>query len=162
MRKIRKFRSAAITLLVVGAAVACQPGEKGLSAADRSSIEDVTRRFENAIRSKDWAGVAALYTDDTIFNPPNAPAIEGRAAVEAWMANFPPLNAFSLEPVKVEGSGDLAYVLGRYTMTLAPPGAPEPIHDHGKFIEIRRRQPNGEWLISADIFNSDLPSGGQK
>ena len=33
----------------------------------------------------------------------------------------------------------------------------QPIQDHGKFIEIRRKQPDGSWLISRDIFNSDLP-----
>ena len=54
---------------------------------------------------------------------------------------------------------DLAYVLGTYTMTIVPPGAPGPIEDSGKYIEIRRRQPDGSWLISTDIFNSDLPSG---
>lgn len=30
--------------------------------------------------------------------------------------------------------------------------------DAGKFIEIWTRQPDGSWLISDDIFNSDLPA----
>ena len=31
--------------------------------------------------------------------------------------------------------------------------------DVGKFLEVRKQQSNGEWLIEADIFNSDLGIG---
>jgi ketosteroid isomerase-like protein len=27
----------------------------------------------------------------------------------------------------------------------------------GKYLEIRKRQPDGSWLVAADIFNSDKP-----
>jgi len=27
----------------------------------------------------------------------------------------------------------------------------------GKYLEIRRRQSNGEWLLEADMFSSDQP-----
>jgi hypothetical protein len=40
-------------------------------------------------------------------------------------------------------------------MTLSPDGAPGPIDDAGKFIEIRKKQPDGSWPMAADIFNSD-------
>jgi ketosteroid isomerase-like protein len=56
---------------------------------------------------------------------------------------------------EVEGYGDVAYVIGRYAMTLEPEGASEPVDDEGKYIEIRRKQPDGGWLMSRDIFNSD-------
>ena len=42
-------------------------------------------------------------------------------------------------------------------MTLEVPGAPGPVHDEGKFVEIRRKEPDGMWLVAVDIFNSDLP-----
>jgi ketosteroid isomerase-like protein len=40
-------------------------------------------------------------------------------------------------------------------MTVHPDGAPGPVEDQGKFLEIRRRQPDGSWLLAVDIFNSD-------
>jgi hypothetical protein len=46
-------------------------------------------------------------------------------------------------------------------MELNPPGAANPIRDRGKYIEIRRRQEDGSWLISRDIFNSNQPPAGQ-
>ena len=61
---------------------------------------------------------------------------------------------------EVEGIGELAFVRGRYSMTLEPEGAPGPVNDEGKYIEIRERQPDGSWLLARDIFNSDLAPGG--
>ena len=83
--------------------------------------------------------------------------MEGRAAIAAWMQGLPPVKDFKLTPVEIEGRGDLAYVKGTFTMSMVPPGAPGPITDVGKYIEIRRRQADGSWLIALDIFNSDLP-----
>jgi ketosteroid isomerase-like protein len=42
-------------------------------------------------------------------------------------------------------------------MTVTPPGAPAPVDDHGKYIVIERKQPDGSWLITEDIFSSDVP-----
>ena len=89
--------------------------------------------------------------------PPNQPMVQGSEAILAWMEAFPPLTEFDLIAVEIDGYGDLAYVRGTGTMTMTPEGAPEPIKDTVKFIEIRRKQDDGSWLIAIDIFNSDLP-----
>ena len=36
-----------------------------------------------------------------------------------------------------------------------PDGTAVP--DAGKYLEIRRRQPDGRWLLSHDMFSSDSP-----
>ena len=131
---------------------------KGLSQADVTAINEATQAWAKAALAKDWTTVAGLYLDDAVFNPPNEPAAKGRAAIKAWLEKFPPLTHFKLSNVKVDGRGDLAYVLGTYAMTTAPPGAPAPVQDSGKYVEALRRQPDGKWLIAVDIFNSDLPS----
>ena len=58
--------------------------------------------------------------------------------------------------LKVDGRDDLAFVLGPLAMTFVPPGAPGPISDSGKYVEVWRKQPDGKWLIAVDISNSDL------
>ncbi len=75
--------------------------------------------------------------------PPNEPAVKGRAAIRAWLEKFPPITEFKLSNVKVEGCEDLAYVLATYTMTIAPPGAPGPVKDSGKYVSVVRRQADG-------------------
>ncbi len=41
-------------------------------------------------------------------------------------------------------------------MTLEIEGMP-PVQETGKYIEIRRKQEDGSWLLAVDIFNSDTP-----
>ena len=131
---------------------------KALSQADVSKINEVSQSQVKAALAKDWTAFAAVYLDDAVLNPPNEPAVKGRAAIRVWAAQFPPMTDFKVSLVKVDGRDDLAYVLGTYTMTIAPLGAPGPVKDSGKYVEVRRRQPDGRWLIAVDIFNSDLPA----
>lgn len=131
---------------------------KGLSQAEVAKINEMTQAFVKAALAKDWKTVAGFYLDDAVLNPPNEPAVKGRAAIQAWFEKFPPFTDFKCTDVKVEGRGDLAYVLGTYTMTIAPPGASGPVKDSGKYVDVRRRQRDGRWLIVVDIFNSDLPA----
>ncbi len=156
-----RVRTTLIAVLVLTlASTACQPAAQeaaGLSEEDAAAIRSSTEPFVDAIRAGDWAGVAALYTEDAVYMPPNEPAFEGRAAIEAWLGAFPPLPDFSLAVVETDGRGDLAFVRGTYAWTIMPEGAPEPIQDTGKYIEIWRKQPDGSWLIAVDIFNSDMP-----
>jgi uncharacterized protein (TIGR02246 family) len=132
-------------------------GAKSLSEADLKKIDDVTQIAMKAALAKDFATWAALFLDDAVLNPPNEPAVKGRAAIRAWLEKFPPITEFKLNNEKVEGREDLAYVLGTYTMTITPPGAPGPVKDSGKFVTVVRRQPDGRWLGAVDMFSSDLP-----
>jgi uncharacterized protein (TIGR02246 family) len=130
----------------------------GLSPADVAAINASTQTAVKAALAKDFAGWAALFAEDGVLNPPNEPAVKGRAAIRAWLEKFPPLADFKLENVKVEGREDLAYVLGTYSLTITPPGAPGPVKDMGKYIEVRRKAADGRWLLAVDMFSSDLPA----
>ncbi len=130
----------------------------GLSQADLDRINASTQAAVKAALAKDFAAWAALFADDGVLNPPNQPAVKGRAAIQVWLASFPPITEFKLENVKIEGRDDLAYVLGTFAITIAPPGAPGPVKDVGKFVEVRKRQADGRWLLAVDMFSSDLPA----
>jgi uncharacterized protein (TIGR02246 family) len=130
---------------------------KDLSQADLRKIDDVTQTAVNAALARDFATWAALFLDDAVVNPPNEPAVKGRAAIRAWLEKFPPITEFKLKNEKVEGRDDLAYLLGTYTMTITPSGAPGPVKDSGKFVTVVRRQLDGRWLCAVDMFSSDLP-----
>jgi uncharacterized protein (TIGR02246 family) len=130
----------------------------GLSKTDVRKINEATQAAMTAALAKDFATWSALFLDDAAVYPPNEPAVKGRAAIRAWLEKLPPITEFNLNNVKVEGREDLAYVLGTYTMTIAPPGAPGPVKDSGKFVTILHRQTDGRWLAVVDMFNSDLPA----
>lgn len=127
------------------------------SRTDRSAIESASESWVAAAQAGNWDEVANLYTDDAVLMPPNAETAEGRTAVRDHLASFPPLQSINFDRVHIDGSGDLAYVHGRYTMTFAVPDG-ETMEDRGKYIEIWERQSDGQWRITRDIFNSDLPA----
>jgi ketosteroid isomerase-like protein len=136
---------------------ACQGGPAMLSDADAAAIRAGSDTFAENVVSGNRAAVAALYTEDATLMPPNEAAIQGRANIQAWMEAFPPVTQMDLTIEEMEGRGDMAFVRGTFTMTLAPEGVPEPIQERGKYLEIRKKQADGSWLMTADIFNSDLP-----
>jgi uncharacterized protein (TIGR02246 family) len=128
-----------------------------LSSDEIAAIESLQQRWVAALRRRDFDALAALYTEDAVLMPPHEPAVHGRTAARTWLSAFPPVTDFAIGVDRVEGRADLAYVRGTYTMALQPDGAPAPVSSRGKYIEIRRRQPNGEWLLEADMFSPDTP-----
>ena len=50
----------------------------------------------------------------------------------------------------------LAYVMGVYQFTQKDPQG-KPVTDHGKTVEVWKKQADGKWKTVVDIFNSDLP-----
>src|SRR6266566_963013 len=96
---------------------------------------------------------AEMYAENATFMPPNQSMVQGRAAIRAWIKTVPPMSHFTASAIEINGCGDLAYVRGTYQVAYLS-GATE----HGKFLEIRRGEKDGRWLIVADIFNSDVPT----
>ena len=130
---------------------ATQPA--GLSPEDKAEITALQPKFESALLGKDFGSLANLYTADATLMPPHQPAVKGRDAIREWMAGFPSLTEFTLGIDEIDGRGDMAFVVGTYTMTMEIEG--ESVADQGKYMEVRLREPNGQWSIHADIFNSD-------
>jgi ketosteroid isomerase-like protein len=97
------------------------------------------------------------YVEDAILLPPHGPSVEGRAAIQAWLAALPPISDARGQVEELDGRGDLAYVRGTYSLLITPPGTPAPLRDQGKVIQIYRKQADGSWKLARDIFNSDLP-----
>ncbi|MGH7522576.1 MAG: YybH family protein [Gemmatimonadales bacterium] len=147
-----------VTCLIVLLGVACRVAPPALSDADKNVIRASIDTFVVNTRAHRDSVTAMDYTENGVFLPPNQGAVEGRAAIRAWFQQFPPMSEFTLTAIDIDGRGDLAYVRGTYALTITGPDGKAAMSDHGKFIEIRRKQPSGRWLMSADIFNSDLPA----
>ena len=128
-----------------------------LAAADEAAIRTVSDRFSQLMLAQDLDSLVRLYTENAVAMPPHQPAVHGRTALRSWLATFPRVSRLSLIIDEIDGRADLAYVRGSYSMTLHPASAPGPIDDVGKYLEIRKRQADGSWLLAADIFNSDKP-----
>ena len=135
------------------------PDINELLPEDIIAIKELHQAWSPAIVEQDFDTLIGLYTEDAIVLPPNGPKVQGRAAVLEWMKTLPTIADANLTIEEIDGYGDLAFVRGAYFMMIMPEGSPEPIQDRGKFIEIRRKQPDGSWLMYRDIFNTDIPAG---
>lgn len=126
-----------------------------LTPDDVAAIRAISDNFGSKVLARDFATLVTYYTSEAVFMPPHHPAVEGRAELRKWLDAFPPASRFELGVDEIDGRGDLAYVRGTFSMTVTPEGAPGPIEDAGKYLEIRRKRRDGSWPIAVDIFNSD-------
>lgn len=116
--------------------------------AEVKAINDSAMTLLAAGNTKAWAG---LFAEDAIVQPAHAKEVRGRAAIESWAAQLPPIQEIRFTDGHYAGSGDLAY----YTSALffTPKGIPT---DTGKQLVVYRKN-NGRWRAQALIFNSDAP-----
>jgi ketosteroid isomerase-like protein len=151
------FALAFIQLILIG----CNPnsqGFAGLTAQDSVALRKIADRDAPIVLARDWDALAAEYAEDAVRMPPNGSAVQGRDAIRQMLQQMPPISAFTFRLVDLRGEGNLAYMRGAWSITVAPPGAPKPVSDSGKILVVLRKEPTGSWLRVADAWNSDAPS----
>lgn len=128
-----------------------------LSADDVAAIKGGQQKYEQAVLAGDWAGVAAVHTADAVRMPPNAPDVRGRAAIQADMAKAGKPVALTTTIAEIDGRGDLGYEWVNFSLTVPVEGATKPTTITGRGLVILRKQPDGSWIASRVIWNSDQP-----
>jgi uncharacterized protein (TIGR02246 family) len=129
-----------------------------------SAISRVLAEIDRAFATGDPAVVAELVTEDVVWMPPEKAMLRGRPAVEEYYSElFAELHGqfteitHSMEAEEVYVCDGWAMARGSYQLTLILPHVPEPIKVTGKNVHTYRQQPDGSWLISSDIWNTDAP-----
>ncbi len=149
-----------IGILTLAASVSLVPGllhAQGRAELPQSEVERINEAsevFSKAVLAGNWKVVAELYADDGVLYTPGEAAVKGRAAIQTCLAAAPPLTNFTLRNTRVEGWDDIAYIQGTYIMTLASRDGSEPVQTSGYYLEIRRRQPDGRWLIAVQMLSA--------
>jgi uncharacterized protein (TIGR02246 family) len=134
------------------------------AAADTNieqALRDLDAQWSAAAGAKDLDKTVSYYSDDAIVMPPNAPPATTKEAIRsAWkeMLTTPGAGiSWKASKVEVAKSGDLAYVSGTYEEMMTDASG-KPVKDHGKYVEIFKKQADGTWKVIVDIWNSDLPA----
>jgi ketosteroid isomerase-like protein len=133
-------------------------------AADTKAIEqnlrDLDDQWSAAAGSKDLEKTVSFYSEDAIVMPPNAASATTREAIrKVWqdlLASPGLVIRWKTTKVEVAKSGDLACLSGTYDLTMNDPSG-KPVNDHGKYVEVWEKQPDGKWKCGSDIWNSDFP-----
>ena len=103
--------------------------------------------------------IIAPYAEEAVYQPPHHPTVHGRHAIHEYLKG--PLQKHTVRDLKyevtfVKHSGDLAYDVGVYSMTVPTANGPDR-QDRGKYLTVWRKQSTGDWKIVADCWSSDLP-----
>jgi len=115
-------------------------------------IRSAGQRFQSAFNAGNADAVAGFYADDAVLLLPNSPIARGSAAVRATMSGMTGMHpSLDFSPDRISQSGDMAYEVGHYTMTMGGN------RDQGDYVAVWRRQPNGDWKMVADSVVSSLP-----
>lgn len=144
---------------VVGALSACGDStpKRPTAEQDVAAIMEFNKHYLGAINDGDIKTLAALTTDGHVMIAPNRPPIVGKAANDAM--NGRAFEEFEFDeswsPTQTVVSGDLAFQQGTYVSTAKPRAGGESRTIRGSFLRIYQRQPNGEWRMTRDTFNSE-------
>jgi ketosteroid isomerase-like protein len=143
------------------AGIACQPPAQEaaqLSEEDVAAIRSLIDPYEQAVIAGDYQAAAVVWADDVIRMPPNAPMIQGKAAMmEEFETRTYTVEEFDQAFEEIDGRDGFAYARGPYSITYAIPGYTEPVSDTGKSLAILRKQVDGSWVMTIACWNSDLP-----
>lgn len=130
------------------------------AAGDEHEIRAAIAEWVAIYNRNDWSALANQFTEDAVMMPPNAPGVSGRAAIAAWEAENEAGFRIALRPDDISIVGDRAIIHGLSCVFIPLEDGAIGV-DIGKFLEVRRRQPDGRWLVAQDVFNSDLAAGAE-
>lgn len=158
--RIKRFL-AIILSLTVAASCDLAPEDRAASLeADVAAIRTFHAEWIAAETSGELESFMALWSDDGVMMPPNAPTLIGKDAMREWLRDFYNQFTATIETVidEIVVAGDWAYV--RWTTiayTTTPKDGGMPITVSGKALWILKRQTDGNWKLAYDIWNDDKP-----
>jgi ketosteroid isomerase-like protein len=159
----RSFSIAAVSVALTLSACVQQPApvpEREVStesdvAAFEATVLETWEAWTTTVVAGDVDGWIALWDDDGVQMPPNAPAVYGKAAIGEAFSNAllsADFEEFTINNEEVEVSGDFGFARGTYSFVNAMAEG-EPVPFEGKYLTIFKRQPDGSWKVYRDCFN---------
>jgi ketosteroid isomerase-like protein len=148
MRTVMKAASLAMAL---GLAACGGPVQPAFGKTDSDAIRKSTADLAEGINSKNVEQILTLFTDNSVFMPPNAPLLRGREPLKSFYTDLvAKVSDMKLEPADIAGHGPIAYESGTYSMNIGT------TRDRGKYLFVLRNM-GGNWRMEYTSWSSDLP-----
>ena len=128
------------------------------AGGDSAALEAVDQAWLKAFNSGDADGIAKLYDENALLMPPGSPALQGRAAIRAFLKDAMDGAAkggvtFNLGPKPAGGvSGNMGWQSGTYTVT----DKSGKVLEAGKYLSVSMKK-GGKWVYVRDTWNADAP-----
>jgi uncharacterized protein (TIGR02246 family) len=128
------------------------------TAADAAALRDGTKAWVDAYNAGDADKIVALYTEDAVVMPPDAPLAAGHEAIRQCVtASIASSKASGVTIVLGEESAGVSADMGWHSGTYKVNGKDGGAVGTGKYLESWRKA-DGKWLIVRDIWNNDAPA----
>jgi uncharacterized protein (TIGR02246 family) len=125
-------------------------------------IETTPKRILEASHSGDLKDLLALFADDAVLMPPNDTTLYGKEEIGEWWKEY--FQWFQVNStIETEGdlvvAGDQAFHRSSLSIVIVPRKRGTRITDDVRTLTVWRRQADGSWKISHQMWNSTKPVG---
>ena len=148
--------------LMLTASLALRPASAMTGfAVEKENFAEAVKTFHEALRVNDVQTFMSFIADDVVLMAPGEPTIRGKAAVRAWYEGFlaqfhTSTLVFNHEEVFM-GNG-FAVELASFEWGLVPTRGGAASVDRGSFMQVWKKQADGQWRFAREIFNSSVPA----
>ena len=125
----------------------------------KQKFQKMNDDFEEAMMNDNYEAILAQYADDVISLPSYQKMVKGKSELKKQMEmdendNYK-MTDFNLTTTEVFSSGDYAYEIGRYELSMKMAEGDESWNDNGKYLTVWEKQSNGDWLVKAETWNTN-------
>ena len=124
----------------------------------RLQIDKQNKKYMKFYNNGDAPGVAELHMDDALVMPPNIDMAKGKVSIKKAISDEISAGATDLvfTTLNMYGNEEFVTEVGRYSLNVKNEGE-IVMSDSGKYIVLWEQVSKNNWLMKADIWNSDLP-----
>ena len=151
-----------ITLAVLMLTSGCKKQQAAVDPkASEAAVRAADASWSRAAQAHDMSAVFSYYASDAVVMPANAEMSTDKLGLQkVWSEMLTRDTDLEWTPMWVEASksGDIVYVVGVYTMTTKAKKGKPATTEHGKYMEVWKKQVDGTWKAEADTWNADGPA----
>jgi uncharacterized protein (TIGR02246 family) len=136
--------------------------EKGVPA--HAEIDAIYKSFSEAYATLDVEKVAALYSENAAYLPPDNDILEGREAIRPtfksffdWIKTEGRTMTISFQIFQRKVDKNLGYDVGIYTIRQYKDGKQTGTAGQGKFVTVAVREKDGKWRFQVDGYSNLKP-----
>jgi len=126
---------------------------------EKKQIEKLLNQYENSLNTSNTKAAVALYADDGIFMPTEAPTAQGKEQLVAsydWVFKTIKLNIkFAVDELRISDNLAFARTTSRGQVTVLASNVTVPEENREFFLLEKVR---GEWKIARYMFNKNKPT----
>ena len=129
----------------------------GLTDNDKEFFQKVTVNAYESFNRGNRAPYIDRYSPDAIHMAPNMESLKGKEAIKEFVLTYPSVHV-EFPIVEILGSSNHANVRGTYVIN----DTTGKFLDKGKYVSIWQKDTAGNWVLTHDIYNSDVALPAEK